>query len=173
MARPNLGSMSVEALMKLRDEIEKVLNQRAVHLQSQLSRLGGEIGQRGRRSSLKGTKVPVKYRDKAGNTWAGRGRSPSGCERRSRRVPSSTTLPFKKQRLLAKLRPEKQRSAAARSERSSWLRSFSPCRVLRSSRRSRCQFLRPDQPMANSESGIRSGNTAVGCRLLMATTSGA
>jgi DNA-binding protein H-NS len=76
MARPNLGSMSVEALMKLRDEIEKVLNQRAVHLQSQLSKLGGEIGQRGRRSSLKGTKVPVKYRDKAGNTWAGRGAQP-------------------------------------------------------------------------------------------------
>ena len=76
MARANLGSMSVEALIKLRDEIGKVLNQRALQLQSQLSRLGGEIGQRGRRSSMKGRKVPVKYRDKEGNTWAGRGAQP-------------------------------------------------------------------------------------------------
>jgi DNA-binding protein H-NS len=75
-ARANLGSMSVEALIKLRDEIGKVLDQRAAQLQSQLSRLGGEIGNRGGRSSLKGTKVPVKYRDKQGNTWAGRGAQP-------------------------------------------------------------------------------------------------
>jgi hypothetical protein len=31
--------MSVEALIKLRDDIGKILNQRAVQLQSQLSRL--------------------------------------------------------------------------------------------------------------------------------------
>jgi DNA-binding protein H-NS len=76
MARANLGSMSVEALIKLRDEIGKVLNQRAVQLQSQLSKLGGDIGGRGRGSAMKGRKVPVKYRDKAGNTWAGRGAQP-------------------------------------------------------------------------------------------------
>jgi DNA-binding protein H-NS len=76
MAKANLGSMSVEALLNLRDEIGKVLNQRAVQLQSQLSRLGGEIGTRGGRSSMKGRKVPVKYRDKEGNTWAGRGAHP-------------------------------------------------------------------------------------------------
>jgi DNA-binding protein H-NS len=78
MARANLGSMSVEALLNLRDEIGKVLNQRAVQLQSQLSRLGGEMGagRRGRGSSMKGRKVPIKYRDKEGNTWAGRGAQP-------------------------------------------------------------------------------------------------
>jgi DNA-binding protein H-NS len=76
MARANLGSMSVEALIKLRDEIGQVLNQRAVLLQSQLSRLGHQIGNAGRRSSMKGRKVPAKYRDKEGNTWAGRGAQP-------------------------------------------------------------------------------------------------
>src|SRR5262245_54844800 len=76
MPRANLSAMSVEALIKLRDEIGRVLNQRTVQVQSQLSRLGGEIGKRGGRSSLKGTKVPVKYRDKEGNTWAGRGAQP-------------------------------------------------------------------------------------------------
>ena len=76
MARANLGSMSVEALLKLRDDIGKALNQRAAQLESQLSRLGGGIGERGRRSSMKGRKVPVKYRDKEGNAWAGRGAQP-------------------------------------------------------------------------------------------------
>src|SRR5262245_6710674 len=76
MARtPSLTSMSVEALLKLRDDIGKVLSEKAVQLQAQLSKLGGEVGG-GRRSGLKGTKVPAKYRDKQGNTWAGRGAQP-------------------------------------------------------------------------------------------------
>jgi H-NS histone C-terminal domain len=78
MAKTNLGSMSVDALLKLRDDIGKVLSHRADQLQDQLSRLGGEIGgkRRGRRGSLKGRKVAIKYRDKSGNTWAGRGAQP-------------------------------------------------------------------------------------------------
>ena len=76
MARtPSLSSMSVEALLKLRDDVGKVLSQKAVQLEAQLSKLGGEAGG-GRGSALKGKKVPAKYRDKAGNTWAGRGAQP-------------------------------------------------------------------------------------------------
>jgi DNA-binding protein H-NS len=79
MARtPSLASMSVEALLKLRDEVGKVLSQKAAQLEEQLSMLGGEVGtaRRGRRSAMKGRKVAVKYRDKEGNTWAGRGAQP-------------------------------------------------------------------------------------------------
>jgi DNA-binding protein H-NS len=79
MARtPNLSSMSVEALLKLRDDVGKVLSQKAVQLEEQLSMLGGEVGngRRGRRSAMKGRKVAVKYRDHEGNTWAGRGAQP-------------------------------------------------------------------------------------------------
>ena len=79
MARtPSLGSMSVEALLKLRDDVGKELSQKAVQLEAQLSKLGGEAGgsRRGRGSAMKGKKVPAKYRDKAGNTWAGRGAQP-------------------------------------------------------------------------------------------------
>jgi DNA-binding protein H-NS len=75
MPRTNLGSLSVEALLKLRDDVGKVLSQKAVQLEQQLSKLGGEAGG-GRRSGLKGKKVPAKYRDKDGNTWAGRGAQP-------------------------------------------------------------------------------------------------
>jgi DNA-binding protein H-NS len=78
MAKGNLASMSVDALLKLRDDIENVLSRRAADLKSQLSRLGGKIAPQkgGRGGSLKGRKVAVKYRDLSGNTWAGRGARP-------------------------------------------------------------------------------------------------
>jgi DNA-binding protein H-NS len=78
MARTNLSSKSVDELLKLRDEIGEVLKRKAAQLHDQLSRLGGHVasGQRGRRSGLKGRKVPIKYRDSSGNTWAGRGVQP-------------------------------------------------------------------------------------------------
>jgi DNA-binding protein H-NS len=77
MAKGNLASMSVDALLKLRDDIGKVLSRKADELKHELSRLG-EIGprKRGGRSSLKGRKLAVKYRDKSGNVWAGRGAMP-------------------------------------------------------------------------------------------------
>ena len=70
--------MSVDALLTLRDSVEKALNRRANELRDQLSRLGGAFGfrNRGRGSSLKGQKVPIKYRDRSGNAWAGRGAQP-------------------------------------------------------------------------------------------------
>ena len=76
--RASLSSMSVEELLKLRDEVGRVLSQKAEHLQDQLSRLGSEVrgARRGGRSALKGRKAPIKYRDKSGNTWAGRGAQP-------------------------------------------------------------------------------------------------
>jgi DNA-binding protein H-NS len=79
MARTaSLSSMSVEALLKLRDDVGKVLSQKAVQLEEQLSKLGGEVGsgRLARRSGMKGRKVPIKYRDREGNTWAGRGAQP-------------------------------------------------------------------------------------------------
>jgi DNA-binding protein H-NS len=78
MPRTSLASMSVDALLKLRDDVGKVLSQKATQLEAQLSKLGGEVGsgRRGRGSAMKGRKVPIKYRDKAGNTWAGRGALP-------------------------------------------------------------------------------------------------
>jgi DNA-binding protein H-NS len=70
--------MSVEQLLELRDDLGRVLSQKAVQLEKQLSMLGAEVstGRRGRRSAMKGRKVAVKYRDKDGNTWAGRGAQP-------------------------------------------------------------------------------------------------
>jgi DNA-binding protein H-NS len=76
--RTNLSSMSIEQLLKLRDDLGKVLSRKADRLKDQLLRLGEEAahGRRGRRGAMKGRKVAVKYRDKEGNTWAGRGARP-------------------------------------------------------------------------------------------------
>ena len=78
MARTSLTSMSVDALLTLRDDVEKALSRRANDLRDQLSRLGAQAGYRarGRGSALKARKVAVKYRDRSGNTWAGRGAQP-------------------------------------------------------------------------------------------------
>src|SRR5690348_7392943 len=78
MAKTNLTSMSVDAFLKLRDDVGKALSQRTNELQGQLSRLGIEIGSRtrGRKSALKGRKVAPKYRGPSGETWAGRGARP-------------------------------------------------------------------------------------------------
>ena len=77
MPRTNLSSMSVDQLLQLRDDIGKELIRKSSELRSQLERLGGDIAPGRRRGgSLKGKKVPPKYRDTSGNTWAGRGAKP-------------------------------------------------------------------------------------------------
>ena len=78
MAKSSLASMSVDAPLKLRDDIGNVLSRKADQLHDQLSRLGGAVGSKKRRggSSLKGRKAAVKYRDRSGNTWAERGATP-------------------------------------------------------------------------------------------------
>jgi DNA-binding protein H-NS len=78
MLRTNLASMSIDALLKLRDDIAGVLIQRVDHLKDQLSKLDSGVSgaRRDRESAMNGRKAPVKYRDKQGNTWAGRGARP-------------------------------------------------------------------------------------------------
>src|SRR5215813_3147539 len=76
MPKPsNLSAMNVEQLLTLRSDVEQVLTRRAAQLRDDLSKLsstGGKVGG----SSLKGRTVPVKYRDRSGNSWAGRGARP-------------------------------------------------------------------------------------------------
>ncbi len=78
MTKQNLASMSVDSLLKLRDDVADVLSRKADELKSQLSRLGGDTAKNGRSGqragTLKGRKAAVKYRHpKTGETWSGRG----------------------------------------------------------------------------------------------------
>jgi DNA-binding protein H-NS len=83
VAKQNLASMSVDALLKLRDEIGAALSRKADALKKELVSLGSDYAEVGRiaiygkkRGPRKGRKAPIKYRDRAGNTWAGRGAQP-------------------------------------------------------------------------------------------------
>ncbi len=89
MARPkSLASLSLDALLKLRDDLGAVLSRRARDMQQQIQRLTGTSagrsgtavgnGRRGRRRGgpLKGRKIAPKYRGPGGETWAGRGARP-------------------------------------------------------------------------------------------------
>ncbi len=76
----NLASMSVETLIKMRDDIGKILNRKTEQLQSQLAALGLSDAPGGKRgaSKMKGRKVAPKYRNpnNRSETWAGRGATP-------------------------------------------------------------------------------------------------
>jgi DNA-binding protein H-NS len=74
--------MSVEALLKLKDDVAAALGRKADSLKQELARLGGDaadivhIARYGKKSLL-GRKVAPKYRNsKTGATWAGRGAQP-------------------------------------------------------------------------------------------------
>jgi DNA-binding protein H-NS len=79
MAKVNLTGMNVEALMSLRNQIDKRLLEFRAELEKQLAAFG-QATLKGRAirmgSSLKGRKVPPKYRSPDGQTWAGRGAKP-------------------------------------------------------------------------------------------------
>jgi DNA-binding protein H-NS len=80
MPKVNLSGMSVEALMDLRSRVEERLVEHRAQLEKQLERMGRAIAGprivRDGRSTLKGIKVPPKYRGPSGETWAGRGARP-------------------------------------------------------------------------------------------------
>ena len=86
MVKANLASMSVEALLKLRDNVGRILSGKADEVQQQLAALGDgawissakKMVGRPRGSSLKGRKVAAKYRNpnNRAETWAGRGAMP-------------------------------------------------------------------------------------------------
>jgi DNA-binding protein H-NS len=82
MAKVDLSGMTVEALMDLRKRVDEMFHERRAEIETQLERMGiiAVVGSaravRGGGSTLKGRKVPTKYRGPSGETWAGRGARP-------------------------------------------------------------------------------------------------
>ena len=76
----NLKGMNVEALMSLRDQVDKRLLGLRAELQKQLVAIAGQATLKDKvtvvGSALKGRKVQPKYRGPSGETWAGRGAKP-------------------------------------------------------------------------------------------------
>jgi DNA-binding protein H-NS len=63
------------ALLNLRKDIDKRLVELTTELQKQLAAIAGQAKPKGK-ASLKGRKVPPKYKSPSGETWAGRGAKP-------------------------------------------------------------------------------------------------
>src|SRR5262245_11813474 len=76
MPKVNLSRMTVEALMDLRERIDGLLSERRAELQEQLERIAVVGGARVVGGTLRGRKIPPKYRGPSGETWAGRGAKP-------------------------------------------------------------------------------------------------
>jgi H-NS histone family len=116
LAKASLAGMSVDRLLDLRDQIGKVLAQRANELRDQLSRLGSGAGivRKGRGSSLKGRKAPIKYRDRSGNTWAGRGAMPIWLREKIKAGAKIDDFAVDKKVALSRQRRSKKRRKAKR-----------------------------------------------------------
>jgi DNA-binding protein H-NS len=117
----NLASMSVDALLRLRDDIGTMLSQKGQELKKQLQRLEGRAWGPGRtRASAtrshprKGIKVAPKYRGPSGETWAGRGATPKWLTAlmKEGRKPEEFLIAGP-----AKAATSRKRSAAKRSRR--------------------------------------------------------
>ena len=76
----SVAALSVDALLKLRDDVGAALSKKMGELQRQLASLTGAAVskvKRGRKAhSLKGRTVAAKYKGPEGRTWAGRGATP-------------------------------------------------------------------------------------------------
>lgn len=71
----SLKGMDAQALLSLRDQVDKRLVELRTELQKQLALVTGQAKPKGK-ASLKGRRVPPKYRSPSGDTWAGRGARP-------------------------------------------------------------------------------------------------
>jgi DNA-binding protein H-NS len=76
MPRVNLSGMNVEALLSLRNQIDQRLTELRAELEKQLAALDGRPKGKALKGSLKGRKIPPKYKGTQGQTWAGRGARP-------------------------------------------------------------------------------------------------
>ena len=125
----SLTNMSVDALLKMRDDISAALASKADVLRKQLVDLGESVANAGRsvigkkRGTLAGTKVAPKYRGPKGELWAGRGAEPvwmrdaikGGKKREDFLIDKSSMPPRKatgKKSRPAKRRPAKKKKAA-------------------------------------------------------------
>jgi hypothetical protein len=95
MPKTKLGSMSVEQLLQLRDDVGKELNRKSTELQSQLARLGAHIApSRGRGSSLKARRYRRSIVIRQATLGRVEGRNLNGWLPRLRKAKSWKILPL-------------------------------------------------------------------------------
>jgi DNA-binding protein H-NS len=74
MPATNIKNLSVQQLLAMRSDIDRLLQSKKSELQAQLAQISGDGVAPRRAGSIKGIKVAPKYRHpKTGETWSGRG----------------------------------------------------------------------------------------------------
>jgi len=141
----NLASMSIEALISLRDKVVRALNDKTNQLRKQLQQLeaGGWSSSSGRQTTKgerrTGGKIPPKYRDtdNRANTWAGRGAIPrwmaeklrSGAKREDFLIGSPAASTRKKRAAKQGSKRSKAKSVARSTKRAKRAAAAKPKRV--------------------------------------------
>jgi len=125
-----LARMTLDALMSLRDNADRIISTRAkaerTALERQLAQLtsfvGGQPERKSskRKSALKGRKVPPKYRNPANpsETWAGRGIRPSWLQaqlKKGRKLEQFAILRGKPGRKKAAAKRGRKRAAPSKA----------------------------------------------------------
>ena len=125
MKAADLKKMSVDALLRARETIDKLLSQRLSGLTRQLHQLDGLLGiEKKKRDPKPGSRrrkaISAKYQGPNGETWAGRGMKPKWmtaliAEGRSREefavVDAQTTAGMKKARKSSSKRKRQTKAA--------------------------------------------------------------
>ena len=114
-----LENQSVDELMKLRRDLNEVLERKVIELQGQLKALGSgiDIPEARPRSKMYGRKVPAKYHDTQGHTWAGRGQTPRWLRDKLKRGAKLEDFAVGAKRRRATRHPQKKSKAAAEPEK--------------------------------------------------------
>jgi DNA-binding protein H-NS len=133
--RPSsLAGMSVEALLTLRDNVGRALSEKTSEMREQLRRLEfgaarSSTAKTGKTGSLRGRKIPPKYRDpdNPSNVWAGRGAVPrwmqekirAGAKRDDLLIGASGTSSRKKRTKKTARKAAKRKSKKAKTKTAS------------------------------------------------------
>lgn len=72
-AKVDLKGMDVQALLDLRVQVDKRLNEIRTELEKHLTLISGKPS---KQSTLRGIKIKPKYKGPNGETWSGRGEKP-------------------------------------------------------------------------------------------------
>jgi DNA-binding protein H-NS len=160
--RQGLASMSIDALISLRDDVGRVLKERGEELRRRLQQVESDAwGSSARKAApgRRGGKIPPKYRDpdNPANVWAGRGAIPrwmaekikSGAKREDFLIGTGEAAPGRRKRT-AKKTTKRAKTASSRAPARARSRTKAKSKAVRTAKKRQRQQVRAVPPAAAS-----------------------
>src|SRR5262245_50271250 len=158
--RQGLASMSIEALISLRDNVGRVLKERSEELRRQLQQAEIERPARKAAPGRRGGKIPPKYRDpdNPANVWAGRGAIPrwmaekikSGAKREDFLIGTGEAAPGRRKRTAKKTTKRARTKASSGAPARARSRTKAKSKAVRTAKK-RVRAVPPAAPSTTSE----------------------